>query len=867
MRLLIILLLATLSFQLSGQTGDFPVYSTTLEAPVCDQSGEVLLFAGGNNTPEIVWEIEDQHGNITTHTTDNNALVVEMEAGWYWVTATDAVGNIGRDDFYLAGLNQPVLNHVAMSGCDFVVFQGDTIWNSQSLVQSYVAESGCDSIVTYDFAITGQGGYSTQWFSDCEFVALPNGGVATNDTVVVNFVNNPSGCIDTVEWVVKIYQPTSISDTVKACLPIMVNGAMVSEDTVMVNVVPGDPCPVTQELFVLFDQQLVMDTSVTETCLVSDTLSFPIHNFDPVSGCLVGITEHVIIPAPELAPTRDTVVTCDYSIPAGEEWTTVTGLDGCDSTHVTLVVHAPKQPLITISDTTCNPALAGVSLVSVYGCEPDTLKEVVYVPLSLEHEFVVEQVCSPADTGAVVTYLQSTAGCDSAIVITHYVYEAPVYDFQVETSCNPLDTGVAVIIFQNMAGCDSLVLTTETILVPVDTSYQLIPTCDLDLVGLISTTAMGPCEVMITQYYWEPAFVDAFYVDTCVASIDGMMTVDTVQGTDNCWGLQTTTFVYEPYRIDSTIWSCDGLTGDTIEPVTDSFGCVTVITYHRYNYPTSESFCSIQECESFFPFLWRGQEIAGPGNYTEVLEGASYYGCDSTIHLTVYMVQPAYGQATVQVCTGELYQFEGNLYGVGEHEIPSLSSVGCDSVLMLTVEEIPSLIDLQTPGNLTINLPEEMTEEEIDSLITGLAAGDSIVVNGAMISEKLAQVTDSTWVQTWRVVTHCDSMTAARMILIRQPSSPPVVNPPSDCEVLVKSVPGISGVYIEINNTKREGLLTYVVFNESGQQVVSGDFGEIQPGFTFAGILEFPALEAGKYFIKFEVEGWYTPAVCFVISK
>lgn len=190
-------------------------------------------------------------------------------------------------------------------------------------------------------------------------------------------------------------------------------------------------------------------------------------------------------------------------------------------------------------------------------------------------------------------------------------------------------------------------------------------------------------------------------------------------------------------------------------------------------------------CSKELPFYWNGQQLSASGVLTDTLNG----GCgDSLAIFVLHVNQPSESDFVVEVCHDKYFQYEGNNLGEGVHEFMYTNYLGCDSTVIVTVEELPAPANIVTPPNVTVNLATKMSPGALDSLVNDLALGDSVTVLGASVFETLTKVSDSTWVQFWLVVTPCDTFNRSRIITFLQPLAP--VNPPSDtCHIWVLKNP------------------------------------------------------------------------------
>ena len=102
---------------------------------------------------------------------------------------------------------------------------------------------------------------------------------------------------------------------------------------------------------------------------------------------------------------------------------------------------------------------------------------------------------------------------------------------------------------------------------------------------------------------------------------------------------------------------------------------------------------TVSVCEHDLPYVWQGNSCPA-GNTTDTL--TTIHGCDSIVTLTVIALPTRTGTQELFVCPTEQVQWEGKLYGKGVYVDTLTSKVtGCDSIVTLTVTELPILTGTQ----------------------------------------------------------------------------------------------------------------------------------------------------------------------------
>lgn len=481
---------AETSVEVGSNPSQIVVAATVTDEHCDDNHGAASASANGGTSYAYTWS-----------TGATTATISGLTAGTYTVTVTDANGCTGSATAMVQNQGSPVFTTAHLSGCYKVNVPtfGD-VFTSGSYVVNYpnASAAGCDSTVTFDVAITGQGGHSSQYFSGCESVLLPIGQfgyVVLNDTMITVTTISPSGCVDTVDYIANVSQPTTLTTQVKACGgSLTIGGVIYTQPTTITTTVPGDPCPVTQILTIDFSAPDTVAKSWS-TCAVNQVQNFVTVQYDPISGCPSEINPTTIYPIAPAPPTRDTVTVCDYSQQAGESWSFGTAANGCDSAHVTLTVHAPKVATVTDSIGVCsNPHW---QLVQTGNCNPDTMR-VWYQVNHMAPTRDTSKVCDyTIPEGSVETHFTAVGGCDSIHVHT------------------TLHLPKAALVVQSGETCDSNLLATQW-------QHIVVNSCDPDTLRIWTATSMEFETRDTSVCYNDPLvgpLVDTIYTSGCPVQV------------------------------------------------------------------------------------------------------------------------------------------------------------------------------------------------------------------------------------------------------------------------------------------------------------------------------------------------------------
>lgn len=118
-------------------------------------------------------------------------------------------------------------------------------------------------------------------------------------------------------------------------------------------------------------------------------------------------------------------------------------------------------------------------------------------------------------------------------------------------------------------------------------------------------------------------------------------------------------------RCDTTPWSCKFVRVGT--PVTNPM--------------------TVTKCPGI-PYTFKGQSLFAAGEYRDTLIGSS--GCDSIVILTLQNLLPLSKDTTVTKCAQAVFVFKGqNLTAAGTYRDTTRTALGCDSITVLTLRNLP----------------------------------------------------------------------------------------------------------------------------------------------------------------------------------
>ncbi|MBP5496663.1 MAG: gliding motility-associated C-terminal domain-containing protein [Bacteroidales bacterium] len=471
-------------------------------------------------------------------------------------------------------------------------------------------------------------------------------------------------------------------------------------------------------------------------------------HFPSASGCDSTVFLHLTLHQPDT--TLLTASDCDsYSLNgitysySGEYFQHFTNVLGCDSVVVlNLTIHRPQQVTVDTSaydglvwDSTLYTESGTYTLTyqNQYGC--DSIVTLNVTILHLDTVFVDSTVCDNAlpfvwngvtfnGVGTQDVILPSYLGYDSVVVMTLHVNPAQQTQFAV-TTCDSYmwngqtytQSGNYTQELVNQQGCDSIV----TVHLTVHSSHQT----NLALTVCDSYTWNGQTYTQSGSYTQE--FVSQQGCDSTVTlALTVNPSCETSFDTTVCnaflWNEQTYTE-----------------TGSYVQHLTNVYGCDSVVTANLTVHSSDTVALDTLVCPQSLPLTVRGFTFTGAGTQTVTLPNV--HGCDSTstVHLevsdttTVVTAQTAcnsyYWYGTVYTESGVYYHpatnpdgcpytrrldltvhysdtthldstvcqndlpliWNGRVFNAaGTQSRPFTTHHGCDSIVVMTVQVIPS---------------------------------------------------------------------------------------------------------------------------------------------------------------------------------
>ena len=329
--------------------------------------------------------------------------------------------------------------------------------------------------------------------------------------------------------------------------------------------------------------------------------------------------------------------------------------------------------------------------------------------------------------------LQTQYGCDSIVGLTLDVWpihwedltavicEGETYEFDFENLDQP---GFYIAELQNQWGCDSTV-TLELIVLPTSTEPIDLSICEGDTLDF---HGQGLTQAGI----YNANLQNQFGCDSTV-----ILTLDLLPSTSH--PLTANICEGEDY-----LFQGDTLTQAGIYPANlmSSQGCDSTILLTLEVLQTSSSTQEATFCQGN-TYLFQGDTLFSPGEYTYTL--SNQLGCDSTIILDLVEFPAHVVPLQAQICAGQTYSFQGmDLDQPGMYIANLQTYQGCDSTIQLTLDVV-----------------QEITYADYDSI----CQGDTYMFNGQPIN------TAGLYLDTLVSSGGCDSIVSLTLAVLDNPST------------------------------------------------------------------------------------------------
>ena len=453
---------------------------------------------------------------------------------------------------------------------------------------------------------------------------------------------------------------------------------------------------------------------------------------------------------------------------------TVTDTEGCaDATCVEVLAATDTEAVLDVSICEGESYAVGEEvytetgtyqtvLTNVAGCDSMVTLNLFIIPASLTEN--IAQICegevyvignsSYTQSGDYLDFLISSEGCDSLVLTSLTVN--PSYSTALEEEiCSGeffefagqvfSTTGVYEIALTTQEGCDSTFLLNLTVLDASETflSAQICAGSSFEAGGM-SFDESGDYTISL--------FNSAGCDSTLNLSLEVQEQLASEFNAEICEG--------EVYIIQDQSFTEAG----AYEIVfTAAGGCDSIVTVNLALNAVSEQAINASICNGD-TLDFNSMLLTEAGEYQAILTNA--VGCDSTVNLTLSIIEIPIIVQDFTICEGETVEVGGTIYNQeGFYEITLISEAGCDSLINLSIfvsEPADTIIDALLCEGETIQIEDQVFDQSgsyevatianngCDSLITlnldyveatafietTICAGDSLIIGGTVFNEE-----------------------------------------------------------------------------------------------------------------------------------
>ncbi|MCG8332673.1 MAG: T9SS type A sorting domain-containing protein [Chitinophagales bacterium] len=583
-------------------------------------------------------------------------------------TYTEILPN-GCEQIYLLILNMyppimPTIIDIEICEGDAYDLGGVAYTSPGNYTADFVAANGCDSLVFLNLGILSSDFTDLDTISGSEYLLVGDSLLSAPGAFEV-LLTNQYGCDSLVAGYFDLFANDSIwidstlcaGDTLFIEMDTLTSSGVYTYDIVNNNVF--DTLLHYTLTFLDAPYTLLMDTICQgESFIVGDSVYTEtgtyVNTFAAANGCDSTLTLELFVLQP--MDTLQVSICAGESYVLGEEVYDVTGIymdtlfgsTGCQSIiQLELEVYDPVETIL--NDTICE---------------------------GLIYSFAGQVLNS---TGLYIDSLIAQNGCDSIVSLNLFATPAPVVSL-IEMICPGSEIIVGgisysqpddyVIELSTQSGCDSIV---ELSLSWYDASADtlMLSICEGD-------TLTSGNNLYTEAGVYDEAYINSNGCDSLLTIILDVIPIDTNN-------LEVTICEGDTYSVAGNVYSTTGIYEIWLTSM--QTGCDSLIILDLTVLPTSYVVVDTMLCEGdVFPV--GGDILDQPGTYTFAF--VSEYGCDSIVDIIITIIPTIYVSLIEEICEGEVYIVgEEEYIESGMYENILTSSLGCDSVVLLTLNVIP----------------------------------------------------------------------------------------------------------------------------------------------------------------------------------
>ena len=643
----------------------------------------------------------------------------------------------------------PIRDTLEVALCEGEQYEGVAYSSNTILTDTYTSVAGCDSIVRTEIEVhTPQ--VTAVALERCEG-ELFAGIELHSDTLFTDSLQTVHGCDSIVRTVITVHPTETQSTAHSLCYGTAFQGIVYAQDTLLIDTFQTANGCDRYEIHEL-TIHLQADTTIVASICQGDTYTVGSSNYTTsgnytnVLNTNVGCDSTIYLELAVVAQIRDTleVALCEGEQYEGVAYSsntiltdTYTSVAGCDSiVRTEIEVHTPQVTAVALER--CEGELfAGIelhsdtlftdSLQTVHGC--DSVVRTVVTVHPTETQSTAHSLCyGTAFQGIVyaqdtllIDTLQTSNGCDR-----YEIHELTIH-LQADTtivasicqgdtytigSSNYTTSGNYTNVLTTNAGCDSTIYLELAVVAQIRDTLEIAlcegeqyegVTYSSNTILTDTYTSVAGCDSIVrTEIEVHNPQVTAVALERCEGELfagielhsDTLFT-DSLQTVHGCDSIVRTVVTVHPTETQSTAHSL--CYGTAFQGVVYAQDTLLIDTFQTSNgcdrYEIHELTIHFQADTTIVADICQGEiytvglsNYTTSGNYTDVL--STPQGCDSTIYLSLTVLEHVRDTIAVDLCAGETYN--GTAYNSNTILTESYpSTIGCDSIITTIIEVSP----------------------------------------------------------------------------------------------------------------------------------------------------------------------------------
>ena len=233
----------------------------------------------------------------------------------------------------------------------------------------------------------------------------------------------------------------------------------------------------------------------------------------------------------------------------------------------------------------------------------------------------------------------------------------------------------------------------------------------------------------------------------------------------------------ENYSVNGEIYDANNPSGSTTLVAASQNGCDSILQIELSFYPTAEGQVQLQLCEGE-TYSLNGEiyDVNNPSGSTTLI-AASQNGCDSIVQVDLQFMTSSFFSFADTICIGEVYNFNGNTYtNSGTYEALLTNTMGCDSSisLQLLVQEVDIIGEAYAGEDAMVCANALFLDGNLPTGTSGQWSTDSeaILLNANQATTQVEGLNTGTYTFIWSLSTAQCSNYDRDTLILTKPETP-----------------------------------------------------------------------------------------------